>query len=64
MIEVFFQYILYLVILVILAIPMGTYIGKVMNGENTFLSKVLIPCENLIYKIIHIKKEEQMNYKK
>lgn len=64
MIEVFFQYILYLVILVILAIPMGTYIGKVMNGENTILSKVLIPCENLIYKIIRIKKEEQMNYKK
>ena len=34
-----FQYIFYLAIVVILAIPLGTYIKKVMNGERTFLSK-------------------------
>lgn len=58
------QYILYLFILIILAIPLGTYIRKVMNGEKTFLSKILMPIENLVYRITGIKKDEQMNWKK
>ena len=43
------QYVLYLAILVVLAIPLGVYIKNVMSGEKTFLSKVLTPCENLIF---------------
>ena len=43
------QYILYLAILIILAIPLGAYIQKVMNGEKTVLSKILTPCENAVY---------------
>lgn len=58
------QYILYLAVLVILAIPLGAYIKKVMNGEKTFLSKILVPCENAVYKVMHINKDEQMNWKK
>lgn len=58
------QYILYLAILVLLAIPLGGYIKKVMDGEKTFLSKILAPCEHAIYKIMQIEKEEQMNWKK
>lgn len=58
------QYILYLAVLVVLAIPLGAYIKKVMNGEKTFLSKVLTPCENAVYKILRVDKEEQMNWKK
>ena len=54
------QYVLYLAILVVLAIPLGAYIKKVMNGEKTFLSKVLVPCENLVYRIMRVDKEEQM----
>ena len=30
------QYVLYLVILILLAVPLGAYIKKVMNGERTF----------------------------
>ena len=30
------QYILYLAVLVVLAIPLGAYIHKVMNGEKPF----------------------------
>ena len=59
-----FQYIFYLAIVVILAIPLGTYIKKVMNGERTFLSKILTPCENAVYKLLRLNKEEQMNWKK
>ena len=58
------QYVLYLAILVILAIPLGAYIKKAMCGEKTFLSKILTPCENAIYKIMRIDKDEQMNWKK
>ncbi len=58
------QYILYLAVLVVLAIPLGAYINKVMNGEKTFLSKILIPCENAVYKVLRVNKEEQMNWKK
>lgn len=58
------QYALYLAILIILAIPLGAYINKVMNGEKTCLSKILTPCENAVYKVMRINKEEQMNWKK
>lgn len=55
------QYLIYLIILVILAIPLGSYIGKVMNGEKVFLSKLLSPCEKFIYKIMKIKDNEEAN---
>ena len=58
------QYVLYLAILVALAVPLGNYIGKVMNGEKVFLSRVLVPCENGIYKILRIDKSEEMGWKK
>lgn len=58
------QYILYLAILVVLAVPLGAYIKKVMDGEKTFLSKILTPCENAVYKVMRVDKEEQMNWKK
>lgn len=58
------QYVLYLAILILLAVPLGAYIKKVMNGERTFLSKILSPCENLVYKVMRVDKEEQMTWKK
>lgn len=64
MINSIMQYSLYLVILIAIAIPLGNYIGKVMNGEKTFLSKILNPVENFIYKIVGIDKEEEMDWKK
>lgn len=62
--NVVMQYVIYLVILIALAIPLGRYIGKVMNGEKVFLSKVLNPCERGIYRILHISKDEDMTWKK
>lgn len=58
------QYILYLAVLIALAIPLGGYIKKVMNGEKTFLSKILTPCENAVYKVMRVNKDEQMTWKK
>lgn len=58
------QYVFYLVLLVVLAIPLGKYIGKVMDGERTFLSKIVGPCEQFIYKILKVDQEEDMTWKK
>lgn len=58
------QYIVYLAILVLLAVPLGTYIRKVMDGEKTFLSRILLPCENAVYKALHLDKEEEMSWKR
>lgn len=58
------QYIIYLAILVALGIPLGKYIGKVMNGERVWLSKILLPCERGIYKLLKIDEKEEMHWKK
>lgn len=64
MMNVALQMIIYCVILVVLAIPLGSYMGKVMNGERVFLSRLLLPVENLIYRGLRIDKEEEMGWKK
>ena len=58
------QYILYLAVLIVLAIPLGAYIKKVMDGEKTFFSRILTPCENAVYKVMRVDKDEQMTWKK
>lgn len=64
MMNVALQMIIYCVILVVLAIPLGSYMGKVMNGERVFLSRLLLPVENLIYRVLRIDIEEEMDWKK
>ena len=61
--DIIIQYLVFLIVLVIFSIPLGTYMAKVMNGEHVFLSKILSPIENLIYKIIGVKKDEEMTWK-
>lgn len=58
------QMILYCAILIILAVPLGRYIGKVMNGERTFLTRIFLPAEKLIYRILKIDQSEEMDWKK
>lgn len=58
------QIALYLIILILLAIPLGNYIGKVMTGEKVFLSKLIAPIEKVIYKLLKVDISEEMNWKK
>lgn len=62
--ETVLEYGFYLVVLVLLAIPLGTYIGKVMNGEKVWLTKAIRPCEKGIYRVLHIEEDEEMTWKK
>ena len=64
MTETIIQYVFYVVLLIALAIPLGKYIGKVMRGDKVFLTRILGPCENFIYKIARVKKDEEMDWKK
>jgi K+-transporting ATPase ATPase A chain len=45
------QILLFCVIVVALAAPVGAYMTRVFNGERTFLSPILRPVEIAIYKI-------------
>lgn len=62
--ETVIQYLIYLLILIILAIPLGRYIGKVMNGEKVVLSRIGRPCERLVYRLLHIDENEEMTWKR
>ena len=46
-----FQIVLYMVVLVALAKPLGAFMAKVYQGERTFLSPVLGPLERGIYRL-------------
>src|SRR5579863_7650945 len=48
---------------VLLAIPLGRYIGRVFNGEHTWLDVVFNPVDKLFFKITGIKPEREMNWK-
>ena len=58
------QYALYLGVLVALAIPLGAYIKKIMDGEDVFLSRFLSPCEKGLYKLLRVDPQEDMAWKK
>lgn len=55
---------MYLVVLIALAIPLGRYISKVMEGERVFLSPLLEPCERGIYAVLGIRSTDEMGWKK
>ena len=48
---------------VLLAIPLGRYIGKVYNGDKTWLDKILNPLDKLFFKLSGIRPEREMNWK-
>jgi len=58
------QTILFFVVLLALVKPLGSFMAKVFQGERTFLSPVLVPCEKLIYRISGVKPEEEMGWKR
>jgi K+-transporting ATPase ATPase A chain len=57
------QLIFYLVVLLALAKPLGSFMAKVYQGERTFLDPVLGPVERFIYRLSGVKPDEEMNWK-
>lgn len=58
------QILLYLVVLVALVKPLGTFMAKVYEGERTFLTPVLGPSEQGIYRLAGIQPSVESNWKR
>src|SRR5713226_6881774 len=58
-----FQLILYMVVLLALAKPLGTFMATVYEGKRTFLDPVLGPVERLTYRLAGVRAEQEMNWK-
>lgn len=50
-------------LLLLLAIPLGRYIGKVFNYEKTWLDRIFNPLDRLFFKLGGVDPENQMNWK-
>ena len=57
------MYALYLVVLLILALPLGQYMARIFSQERTIFDFALRPIEKVIYRITGVKESEEMNWK-
>ncbi|MBN8581912.1 MAG: potassium-transporting ATPase subunit KdpA [Anaerolineae bacterium] len=57
------QLILYIVVLLALAKPLGSYMAKVYQNERLFLDRVLGPVERFLYRISGIDPQTEMTWK-
>jgi K+-transporting ATPase ATPase A chain len=48
---------------ILMAVPLGRYIGKVYSGQNTWPDRILNPLDRLIFKFIGINPDKEMNWK-
>ena len=54
--------VLQVILMVVLAYPLGKYIAKVYKGEKSW-SDFMAPVERIIYKVCGIRPQEEMNWK-
>ena len=59
----FVQLGLYLIVLLGLAKPLGTYMARVYDGQRTPLDRLVGPLERLIYRLCGVRPEESMPWK-
>jgi K+-transporting ATPase ATPase A chain len=57
------QIVVYLVALLILAKPLGSFMAKVYQGERTFLDPILGPVERLMYRLSGVNADQDMDWK-
>jgi len=44
--------------------PLGVYTTRVFQGDRTILSPVLVPCENLLYSLCGVDKDEETGWQR
>src|SRR6202161_3228659 len=54
---------LFVVILSVLAMPLGTYMAKVYTGQRVFLTPVLGWAERFLYKILRVDPKREQDWK-
>ncbi|MBK8014621.1 MAG: potassium-transporting ATPase subunit KdpA [Deltaproteobacteria bacterium] len=58
------QFLVFLVLLIGLALPLGAYMARVYNGEARMAQRLLSPIEHLFYRIACIRSDEEMPWTK
>ncbi|CEN76249.1 potassium-transporting ATPase subunit A [[Clostridium] sordellii] len=61
--SILIQVIVFILLVLLLAKPLGIYISKVFKNEKVFLSKIIRPVEKFIYKVLKVNEKEEMNGK-
>jgi K+-transporting ATPase ATPase A chain len=57
------QYVLFSLILLASVRPVGVYLARVLEGERTWLDRILRPIERLIYKLSGVDSAHEMNWR-
>lgn len=57
------QILIFIVVLTLLAKPMGLYLLRVYNGEKTFVDFIFKPVERLFYAVTRVDAASEMNWK-
>jgi potassium-transporting ATPase potassium-binding subunit len=57
------QVLFLLILLIGISIPFGFYMKRVYSNEANFISRIIKPIENLIYRILKLNPLEEMNWK-
>jgi len=58
------QTIVFFIVLLAMTKPLGVFMAHVYQGEHTFLSPLLEPCERLLYRICGVNQQEEMDWKR
>ncbi len=54
---------LYLLLLVALAVPLGSYLARVYQGEARLMARLCGPLERLLYRLASVRPEQEMTWK-
>ena len=59
----YIQIALYILLLVAIAKPLGTYMARIYEGEPTWVSRALGPVERLLYRLLGVRADEETSWK-
>ena len=59
----YLQFGIYFVVLLLLVKPLGLYMAKVYQGESTFLDRPIRPLERVIYRLLGVNPDDEMDWK-
>src|SRR3954471_24278 len=51
------------IVMLLLSIPLGRYIGKIYEGEPTWTDRILNPLDKLFFRFSGIRPEKEMTWK-
>lgn len=58
------QFFMLLGAVLLLTRPLGNFMARIYNGERTFLSPILAPCESLFYRICGVDRNDEMGWQR